>query len=347
KSVKNGVDWMIATPGRLLDLIQQKHIDLGNVKYFVLDEADRMLDMGFLPELKKIIGRLPKQRQSLFFSATIPDEISEFAGTLLNDPVRVTVAAKQQKIDQIQQVIKKIDQPKKVSALIELLRQDDVGPTIVFTRTKRGADKIAKKLNDAKINSAAIHGDKTQNARERALKSFAKNRVSVLVATDVASRGIDIRGVTHVVNYDAPDDPETYIHRIGRTGRAGSDGIAITFCSPAEKSKIRAVEKLLGVDLLGEKPRKSRRKPKHSSARSKSRPGKSRSKSGKSRAFSSKSNARSGKSNADSNNSSANSGKSNAHSGKSKKVTGNRKGKAFFGRKRRKSKSSRQKAAVV
>ncbi len=249
KAMKPGVDVLIATPGRLLDLMNQNHIDLRNVQVFVLDEADRMLDMGFLPALRKIIADLPEERQSLFFSATLPKKTVELSNRLLFNPVQVMVSPDSPDVDRITQSIRLVQRSEKFPLLRQLLTCHSVKRTIVFSRTKRGASQIARKLENAGISSIAIHGNKTQSARQKALEYFRRKRIAVLVATDVASRGIDIEGITHVINYDMPVDPESYIHRIGRTGRAGADGIAISFCLPAERGELRAIERLIGRRL--------------------------------------------------------------------------------------------------
>ena len=249
-ALKRGVDVLIATPGRLLDLMNQKHIHLENVQVFVLDEADRMLDMGFLPALQKIIADLPEDRQSLFFSATLPKKTVELSNRLLFNPVHVKVAAKSPEVDRIEQRIRLVERTRKFSALRGLLTCDSVKRAIVFTRTKRGANQVAKKLENAGVVSTAIHGNKSQAARQRALESFRSQRISVLVATDVASRGIDIDEISHVINYDMPNDPESYVHRIGRTARAGSDGVAISFCAPEETGELRAIERFIGKRIM-------------------------------------------------------------------------------------------------
>ncbi len=254
RALKRGVDVLVATPGRLLDLMQQGHVNLGDIEIFVLDEADRMLDMGFLPALKKIIVKLPKERQSLFFSATLPPNSRELSRQLLFNPVSVNVTPKSPSVELIEQRIMMLDKGKKISTLRDLLSQDNVERTIVFTRTKRGANVVAQKLERAGIHAASIHGNKSQNARQRALEAFRQKKVTVLVATDVAARGIDIDGVSHVVNYDMPVEAGSYVHRIGRTGRAGADGIAISFCTPDERGELRDIEKLIGKRLPVEQP---------------------------------------------------------------------------------------------
>eukprot|EP00913_Durusdinium_trenchii_P028411 g26639.t1 len=244
--LNRGAHVLVATPGRLLDLMNQGHIDLSQLEVFVLDEADRMLDMGFLPDLKRIIATLPQKRQSLFFSATLPPKIVQLSRRLLTDPVKVDVAPKSTKIELIEQSVRFVEQGNKKAALEKLLRGDDVGRTLVFTKTKRGANQLAERLNRGGIKASAIHGNKSQAARQRALEEFRSERVQVLVATDVAARGIDVDGVTHVVNYELPLEPENYVHRIGRTGRAGASGIAMSFCSPAERGLLRNIERLIG-----------------------------------------------------------------------------------------------------
>ena len=249
RALRGGAEVLIATPGRLLDLMEQGHIDLRNIEIFVLDEADRMLDMGFMPALKKIIAALPSERQSLFFSATLPPKIRELAASLLFNPISIDVTPKTTSLRQIQQQVKLIDRGNKLTSLRKLLDSEGVDRTIVFTRTKHGANGLAKKLEREGVRAVAIHGNKTQNARQHALEAFRNKQVTVLVATDVAARGIDIDGVTHVINYDMPVEPESYVHRIGRTGRAGAEGIAISFCTSDERSELRAIESLIGQRL--------------------------------------------------------------------------------------------------
>ncbi|QEG24938.1 DEAD/DEAH box helicase [Mariniblastus fucicola] len=253
-ALKRGVDVLIATPGRLVDLMQQNHVSLDNVQIFVLDEADRMLDMGFLPDLRKIVAALPKQRQSLFFSATLPPKSRSLAKELLFNPVSINVTPESPSVERIDQKVMLLEKGKKFTQLDEILSGKSAKRSIVFTRTKRGANQVAKKLDAAGIRAVAIHGNKSQNARERALDSFRRNKVTVLVATDVAARGIDIDGVSHVINYDMPVEAESYVHRIGRTGRAGADGIAISFCTPTEKAELVAIEKLIEQSLDCEEP---------------------------------------------------------------------------------------------
>lgn len=246
RALNRGAHVLVATPGRLLDLMNQGHIDLSQLEVFVLDEADRMMDMGFLPDLKRIIQKLPSDRQSLFFSATLPPKIVELAQRLLKDPVSVNVTPKSSSVKRIEQRVLYVDRNTKQSTLRQIVSADDVERAIVFTRTKRGANVVVAKLVKSGITAAAIHGNKSQNARQRALEEFREKKIQVLVATDVAARGIDIDGVTHVINYDLPMEPEAYVHRIGRTGRAGAEGIALSFCTTAELADLRAIEKLIG-----------------------------------------------------------------------------------------------------
>ena len=253
-ALRQGADILIATPGRLLDLMDQGHVDLSNIQIFVLDEADRMLDMGFMPVLKRILAALPRQRQSLFFSATLSPNIRQLAATLLFNPVSVTVIGSSKTVERIEQSIRFVQRENKLTSLCGLLSGDGVDRAIVFTRTKHGANALAKKLDRAGIHATAIHGNKSQNARQRALDAFRKKDVTVLVATDVAARGIDIDGVTHVINYDMPVDPESYVHRIGRTARAGAKGIAISFCTADEIDELHDIERLLGAKLQVENP---------------------------------------------------------------------------------------------
>ena len=253
-TLRRGVDILIATPGRLLDLMDQGHLKLDNVEMFVLDEADRMLDMGFLPALKKIIAELPEERQSLFFSATLAPRIRQLAGQLLFNPVSVDVTPKSTSVATIDQTIRIVDRSTKFQTICRALRDEKVERAIVFTRTKHGANALAKKLERAGIGAVAIHGNKSQAAREKALQAFRHDRVSALVATDVAARGIDIDGVTHVINYDMPVEPESYVHRVGRTGRAGASGTAVSYCTLDERDKLRAIEKLIGKELAISNP---------------------------------------------------------------------------------------------
>ena len=246
KALERGVHVLVATPGRLIDLMDQGFVDLGGLDTFVLDEADRMLDMGFLPALKQIIRKLPKQRQSLFFSATMPKEVKGLVAELLNDPVRIDVTPEEKSVDLIEQSVQFVLKKDKPGRLVEVLSRPEVGQAVVFTRTKRGANGVAETLVKNGIRSEAIHGNKSQNARTKTLDGFRSGRVQVLVATDLAARGLDIDDVTHVINYELPNEPESYVHRIGRTGRAGAQGIAIAFCGSEEKSYLRDIERLIG-----------------------------------------------------------------------------------------------------
>ncbi|TVP96624.1 MAG: DEAD/DEAH box helicase [Planctomycetaceae bacterium] len=247
--LRRGVDILVATPGRLLDLINQRHVSLGDLQYFVLDEADRMLDMGFLPDLKRIIATLPKVRQSLFFSATMPPVIVELTHQLLDSPVVVNVAPKQVSVQKIDQQVLFLDRGERQDILRQLLSLEEVERAIVFTRTKRGASVVGDKLTRAGITAAVIHGNKSQSARQQALEAFRQKRVRVLVATDIAARGLDVDGISHVINFDLPNEPESYVHRIGRTARAGAAGIALSFCTPDEYDSLDAIERLIGRSI--------------------------------------------------------------------------------------------------
>ncbi len=248
-SLKRGVDILIATPGRLLDLIDQRYIDLRHLQIFVLDEADRMLDMGFIHDVKRIIAFLPQKRQTLFFSATMPPVIQNLANSMLSNPAKVEVTPPTSTVDKIEQSLYYTDKNSKPDLLLHLLNEQHIRTALVFTRTKHGADKVVKYLLRVNVNAAAIHGNKSQNARQTALNSFKNGNLRVLVATDIAARGIDIDELTHVFNYDLPDVPETYIHRIGRTGRAGNSGIAIAFCDMEERAELHDIEKLIGMKI--------------------------------------------------------------------------------------------------
>jgi ATP-dependent RNA helicase RhlE len=245
RQLKRGAHILVATPGRLLDLMNQGHIHLDQLEVFVLDEADRMLDMGFLPDLKRIIRHLPTRRQSLFFSATMPHNIIELSKTLLSDPVRVDVTPDKISLTKIQQLVHFVPRQAKQDLLQQILDAPEVVQALVFTKTKRRANVVTKRLIRSGVGAAVIHGNKSQGARQRALADFRSGRARVLVATDVAARGIDIDGITHVINFDIPIEPEAYVHRIGRTGRAGADGIALSFCSPEERGELRAIERLI------------------------------------------------------------------------------------------------------
>ena len=245
-ALRNGVDILIATPGRLLDLIDQRYISLQHIKMFVLDEADRMLDMGFIHDVKKLITKLPAKRQTLFFSATMPPEISRLAETILSNPVKVAITPVATTAEKVTQGLYFVDRNDKRSLLMHILKNSEVKSALVFTRTKHGADKVVKDLNRANIQAEAIHGNKSQMARQRALTLFKTGRIRVLVATDIAARGIDVEDLTHVINYELPNIPETYVHRIGRTGRAGASGIALSFCDAEEREYLRDINKLIG-----------------------------------------------------------------------------------------------------
>ena len=243
--LRNGVDILVATPGRLLDLMNQGHISLKQVEIFVLDEADRMLDMGFIHDVKRIISSLPEKRQSLFFSATMPPEIVKLANTIVYKPVKVEVTPSASTVDIVNQYVYFIDKGNKNAMLIDLLQDENIKTALVFTRTKYGADKVAKVLKRKNISAEAIHGDKAQNARQRALSGFKAQTTRVLVATDIAARGIDVDDLEYVINYEIPNISETYVHRIGRTGRAGANGTAISFCDAEEMAYLKDIEKLI------------------------------------------------------------------------------------------------------
>ena len=244
-ALHRGTDVLVATPGRLLDLVGQRLADLRGVEFLVLDEADRMLDMGFIHDVRRIVGLVPRDRQTLFFSATLPDEVRRLADAMLRDPLEVKTAPQATPAETVAQSVFHVPKAGKRTALVSLLRNEPMDRVIVFTRTKHGADKLQRDLAKAGIDAAAIHGNKSQNQRERALAAFKAPRPPVLIATDIAARGIDVDGVSHVVNYELPHEPETYVHRIGRTGRAGQTGEAVSFCDPEERLRLRAIEKLL------------------------------------------------------------------------------------------------------
>ncbi len=244
-ALRRGVDILVATPGRLNDLLAQGILSLNRLEIFVLDEADRMLDMGFIHDVKRIIAKIPPRRQTLLFSATMPAEILALVDTMLNDPVKVEVAPVSSTVDTIDQWVYFVDKPNKMKLLTYLLQDDAIASALVFTRTKHGADRVARLLIREKIHAQAIHGDKSQNARQNALNNFKQGATRVLVATDIAARGIDIEQLSHVINYDLPNLPETYVHRIGRTGRAGLSGIALSFCNIEEKPYLADIEKLI------------------------------------------------------------------------------------------------------
>ncbi len=249
EKLKQGVDILIATPGRLLDLISQNIISLACIQHFVLDEADRMLDMGFIHDIRKLLPMLPKKRQTLFFSATMPAAIASLSKSMLYNPVRVEVAPVSSVVDTIEQSLYFVEKPQKSKLLIDVLGKEDETAVLVFSRTKHGADKIARILNKQGIGCEAIHGNKTQGARQRTLANFKSGKTRVIIATDIAARGIDIANLGLVINYDLPDVAETYVHRIGRTGRAGNSGRALTFCSQEEYTMVKDIQKLTGKKL--------------------------------------------------------------------------------------------------
>ena len=245
RALQRGIDIVVATPGRLCDLIGQGYVDLSHVQTFVLDEADRMLDMGFIHDIRHIAERVPKVRQTLFFSATMPKEIRELSGSLLSNPVSIEITPVATAAETVDQSVFIISQSQKPRLLQTLLVNPEIYRALVFTRTKHGADKVLRHLMQAGVRADTIHGGKSQSKRQRALADFKTNRLRVLVATDIAARGIDVDGITHVINYDLPAEVESYVHRIGRTGRAGSTGIALTFCDPSERSRLRAIERVI------------------------------------------------------------------------------------------------------
>ncbi|MFN6194230.1 MAG: DEAD/DEAH box helicase, partial [Planctomycetota bacterium] len=249
QALQRGVDVLVATPGRLLDLMQQRHCDLGDLEILVLDEADRMLDMGFLPDVRRILQRIPAERHSLLFSATMPADITQLANSLLRDPLRVEVTPPAATADRIDQSVHFVKKDKKRDLLVELLSDPQFVRTLVFTRTKHGADRVARALTKACIEAHAIHGNKSQGARERALDGFRDGSAPVLVATDIAARGIDVPEITHVVNFDLPNVPESYVHRIGRTARAGRNGVAWMFVCPDQGDLLTGVERLANIEI--------------------------------------------------------------------------------------------------
>ncbi len=249
RALLNGVDVLVATPGRLLDLVQTNALRLGEVECLVLDEADRMLDMGFINDIRKIVAKLPRERQTLMFSATMPRAIAELAAQMLRDPVKVSVAPAASTVELVEQRVILVDRSTKAAALVDVLSQETIDRALIFTRTKHGADKVVRGLIRAGFGAEAIHGNKSQNQRERVLAAFRKGEVRTLVATDIAARGIDVDGISHVVNFDLPNVPETYVHRIGRTARAGATGIAISFCDNEELAFLRDIEKLIRIAI--------------------------------------------------------------------------------------------------
>ncbi len=248
-ALRRGVDILVATPGRLLDLCNQGHVNLKDVEIFVLDEADRMLDMGFVHDVKRVLGKLPARKQTLFFSATMPPEIQSLANSILHQPEKVTVTPPATTADTITQHLYYVEKDNKRSLLAYILQDKSIETALVFTRTKHGADKVVKDLHKIGVSAEAIHGNKSQNARQRALSNFKNRSTRILVATDIAARGIDVDDLTHVINYEIPEIPETYVHRIGRTGRAGANGISFTFCEAEETSDLRDIQKLIGKNI--------------------------------------------------------------------------------------------------
>lgn len=248
--LKAGIDILVATPGRLLDLMNQGIISLNSIRHFVLDEADRMLDMGFIHDIKRVLAKLPKEKQTLFFSATMPSTIASLSRSILRNPVKAEVTPVSSVVETIEQYLYFVEKSEKKDLLIGLLRKDKEKSALIFSRTKHGADKIARILCKAGIGSAAIHGNKSQNARQRALSDFKSHEIQALIATDIAARGIDINDLELVINYDLPDVAETYVHRIGRTGRAGNAGVALTFCADDERGMLKDIQKLTGKSLV-------------------------------------------------------------------------------------------------
>ena len=260
RSLAHGVEVLVATPGRLLDLVNQRALRLDQVEVLVLDEADRMLDMGFIHDIKRIVAMLRKERQTLFFSATMPQEITRLADAMLRDPARVAVTPQASTVDRVEQRVILTDKSAKPNLLVEVLKTETTDRVLVFTRTKHGADKVVRALQKSGFGAEAIHGNKSQNQRERVLADFRNGKLRILIATDIAARGIDVDGVSHVVNYDLPNIPESYVHRIGRTARAGADGIAISFCDHEEAPFLRDIERMIRMSIpstdkrTGERP---------------------------------------------------------------------------------------------
>lgn len=255
-TLKSGIDILVATPGRLLDLINQGFISLKDIEYFVLDEADHMMDMGFIHDIRRVIQLLPERRQSLFFSATMPMEIVKLAGDILGNPEKITINPEQATAEKVAQEVYYVTKPSKPKLLVHLLKEKEYDTILVFSRTKYGADKIVKVLKRNEIKAEAIHGNKSQNQRQNALKKFKKGEIKVLIATDIAARGIDVSGLSMVINFDLPNIPETYVHRIGRTGRAQASGVAISFCDREERIYLRDIQRLIGqrIPLIEEHP---------------------------------------------------------------------------------------------
>ncbi len=256
KGLAQGVHTLVATPGRLLDLMNQGHVKLDAIEVFILDEADRMLDMGFINDVRKIAAKMPTPRQTVLFSATMPKSVQSLADGMMNDPVRVEVAPSATTAERVDQRVMFVTKDKKRALLSELLNDKDIARVLIFTRTKHGADRVVKHLHQAGVRSDAIHGNKAQNARQRALKDFRNGHIRALVATDIAARGIDVEGITHVINFDLPNDPESYVHRIGRTARAGATGISVSFCDHEERGYLRDIEKIIrqAVPVVEDQP---------------------------------------------------------------------------------------------
>jgi ATP-dependent RNA helicase RhlE len=249
RSMAHGVEVLVATPGRLLDLVNQRAVRLDQVEILVLDEADRMLDMGFIHDIKRVVAMLRKERQTLFFSATMPQEITRLADSMLRDPARVAVTPQASTVDRIAQRVIHTEKSAKPALLVDVLKTEKTDRVLVFTRTKHGADKVVRSLQKSGFGAEAIHGNKSQNQRERVLADFKSGRLRILIATDIAARGIDVDGVSHVINYDLPNIPESYVHRIGRTARAGTDGIAISFCDQEEGAFLRDIERMIRIAI--------------------------------------------------------------------------------------------------
>jgi len=255
RALEQGLDILVATPGRLLDLMNQGWVDLSAVQTLVLDESDRMLDMGFLPDVRRVIAQLPERRQTVMFSATLPEPIEKLAAAITREPMRIRIAPPKTEVPLIEQSVYFVAKSLKSRLLTAFLSAPDITRALIFTRTKRGADRVAEHLNRAGIPAAAMHGNKTQATRQRTLADFKSSRTTILVATDIAARGIDVTGISHVLNYDLPEEPETYVHRIGRTGRAGATGIAVSFCDAAERPYLQAIQKLIRQTVpLGTEP---------------------------------------------------------------------------------------------
>jgi ATP-dependent RNA helicase RhlE len=276
RAVARGLEVLVATPGRLLDLVQQRALRLDQIEVLVLDEADRMLDMGFIHDIKKIVAMLPKERQTLFFSATMPQEITRLADQMLRNPARVAVTPQATTVERISQRVIHTEKASKQALLAELLKSEPVDRVLVFTRTKHGADKVVRGLAKAGLAAEAIHGNKSQSQRERVLSAFRNGRLRTLIATDIAARGIDVDGVSHVFNYDLPNIPESYVHRIGRTARAGADGVAISFCDHEERAYLRDIERLIRMSIPATDRRTGRQEarpaPQHASKRPNAQP---------------------------------------------------------------------------